>query len=358
MTAADAGVSAGGGTAPHTTRPRRFTLAPSVLPISFAQVAVWESALIAVLLAVQGVLPAAPVVIVLAVLVIGATSVRFARRHLAGWAGTWVSYRLLQHDERRQAADPLRVLAHDFRLRQHADRAGNRFGVAGIGDGWTAVIRLREGIEPDVAKVLDLLRAACDNPEIPLSSAQLVVRTGLRERTFLVAVRYRPDEAPLAALARGGGEAGELRATTRAALTLMGALARAGYGSTLLEAGELAAELRATLGTDLPPRGTVTDRWRSWSAGRATQAGFAPLTRADLPVLLTSAARGAALTVAACTLRRTRAGRLTEDVTLRLARYGHARRPPRPRDLDLPVVPLYGRHAAAVRRTLPLALPR
>ncbi|WP_431925301.1 type VII secretion protein EccE [Amycolatopsis tucumanensis] len=355
MTAADAGVSAGGGTTPEAPRPRRFTVAPFVLPIGFAQIAVWESALVATLLAVHDVLPAKLVVTVLAVLVIASTSVRFAGRHLAGWALTWVSYRLLQHDERRQAADPLRVLAHDFRLRQHVDRAGNRFGVAGVGDGWTTVIRLREGVEPDVAKVLDLLRAACDNPEIPLAGAQLLVRTSFGERTYLVAVRYRASEAPLAALARGGGEAGELRATTRAALALMGALAKAGYGSTLLEAGELATELRATLGADAPA--PVTDGWRSWSAGGTAQAGFVPLTREDVPVLLTSTARGAALTVASFTLRRNRFGRLVEEVTLRLARYAGTRRPPRTRDLDVPVVPLYGRHAAAVRRTLPLALP-
>ncbi|MDQ0379903.1 type VII secretion protein EccE [Amycolatopsis thermophila] len=355
MTAADAGVSAGGGTGPRAHRPRRTTLAPFLLPISFAQVAVWECALIAVLLAVEDALPAKVVVTVLALVVIAATSVRFAGRHLAGWALTWVSFRLLQHDERRLAPDPLRVLAHDFRLRQHVDRAGNRFGVAGVGDGWTAVIRLREGVEPDVAKVLDLMRAACDNPEIPLAGAQLLVRTSYGERTYLVAVRYRSSEAPLAALARGGGEPGELRATTRAALALMGALAKAGYGSTLLEVGELATELRASLGTEFPARTRVTDGWRAWSAGSAAQAGFAPLTRDDVPVLLTATAADAAMTVASCTLRRTRFGRLAEDVTLRMA---GTRRPPRARDLDVPVVPLYGRHASAVRRTLPLALPR
>ncbi|GAB3571708.1 type VII secretion protein EccE [Amycolatopsis endophytica] len=357
MTAADAGVSAGGGTGPRAPRTRRITVAPFVLPISFAQIAVWECALIAVLLAVQGVLPAKLVVTALALVVVAGTSVRFAGRHLAGWALTWVSYRLLQHDERRQAADPLRVLAHDFRLRQHVDRAGNRFGVAGVGDGWTAVIRLRAGVEPDVARVLDLLRAACENPEIPLSGAQLLVRTSFGERTYLVAVRFREHDAPLAALARGGGEPGELRATTRAALALMGALAKAGYGSTLLEAGELATELRASLGTDFPSRTPITDGWRSWSAGGVTQAGFAPLTREDVPVLLTTTSDGAALTVTSYTLRRNRFGRLTDEVTLRLARYAGSRRPPRTRDLGVPVVPLYGRHASAVRRTLPLALP-
>lgn len=358
MTAADAGVSAGGGTAPDASRPRRFTMAPFVLPIGFAQIAVWETALVAALLAVAGVLAAKLVVTLLALLVIASTSVRFAGRHVAGWALTWVSYRLLQHDERRQSADPLRVLAHDFRLRQHVDRAGNRFGVAGVGDGWTAVIRMRAGAEPDVAKVLDLLRAACDNPEIPLAGAQLLVRTSFGERTFLVAVRYRAHEAPLAALARGGGEAGELRATTRAALALMGALAKAGYGSTLLEAGELATELRATLGIDFPAGTPVADRWRSWSAGGTTQAGFAPLNRHDVPALLTSTAGGAALAVASYNLWRNHFGRLAEDVTLRLARYNGPRRPPRAADLDVPVVPRYGRHASAVRSTLPLALPR
>lgn len=357
MTAADAGVSASGGTDPGGARPRLTAVAPSLLPISFGQIATWESALVAILLAVEGVLPAKLLVTVLALAVITATSVRVAGRHLAGWALTWVSYRLRQHDDRHQATDPLRMLAHDFRLRQHVDRAGNRFGVAGVGDGWTAVIRLHGDVEPDITRVLDVVRAACDAPEIPLAGAQLLVRTSAGERTYLVAVRFREELAPLAALARGGGEMGALRAATRAALSLMGALAEIGYGSTLLEAGELATELRATLGTGLPGDTPVTDRWRSWAAGGATQAGFAPLTRADVPVLLTTAGEGAALTVASCTLRRTRFGRLAEDLTLRLARYTGTRNPPRSRDLDVPVVPLYGRHASAVRRTLPLALP-
>ncbi|TVT07396.1 type VII secretion protein EccE [Amycolatopsis bartoniae] len=319
-------------------------MSPYVLPIRPAQVAVW------VLAAVCCLADQSPETELLAALVVGATSVRLAGRHFAGWALTWVRYRLLRHDDRRLGTDPLLVLAPDFRLRQHHDRAGNRFGVIGSGNGWTAVLRLTT--EPDVRWLSGLLRHVCENEEIPLAGAQLVARSERGRRVHLVALRYRPADAPLAALSRGPGELGEHRALVRAALNLLGTLAEAGYPATILEAGELAAELRATLGVQGEPA-AVSDGWRAWSAAGTTQACFTP--RADLESAFHAGARQAAFTVASFSLRRTSRGRLREDVVLRVVEH---RRAPRADDLDVVAVPLYGRHESAVRRTLPLACAR
>src|SRR5439155_9232388 len=107
-------------------------------------------------------------------------------------------------------------------------------------------------------------------PDLPLAAVQLltwaVPRDGRVYRVRWLTVRYRPDEAPIAALAGGGGEVGALRSTASAALSLMVALAEAGHPSTVLEAGELADELRVALG--VPPArhepDTDCDTWRGW----------------------------------------------------------------------------------------------
>jgi type VII secretion protein EccE len=328
-----------------------------MLPIRSGQMVAWVVAAIVAALTFPVVgQPARIVFVTLAVLVFGTTSVRLARRHLAGWTLTWISYRLLRHDDRRLGADPLLVLAPDLRLRQHADRAGNRFGIAGVGDGWIAVVKLRPAAEPDVGKVADVLRHACDNADIPLAGAQLVLRTEGEQREYLLAVRYRSAEAPLAALARGSGELGEHRATTRAALGVVGALAETGCPSTVLEAGELAAELRRFLGVQ-GRSGATADGWRSWSAGNTTQACFGGLCTDNLQAVFLAQAPTAGFTVTSYMLHRTALGRLREDVMIRVVHQG-TETPPSAADLDVPAVPLYGRHESAVRRTLPLALPR
>ncbi|NKQ56555.1 type VII secretion protein EccE [Amycolatopsis sp. K13G38] len=319
-----------------------------MLPIRLTQLAAWEAAIVAIPLTFGLVgLPGRLAIGIAALLVVATTSVRVAGRHFAGWTLTWISYRLLQHDDRKLARDPLLVLVPDFRMRQHIDRAGNRYGVVGVGDGWSAVLRVHG--EPDVEAVSELLRKACDDAEIPLAGAQLTIRTDGVARAYLVAVRYRPADAPLAALSRGRGELGELRATTRAALGVLGTLAEAGYRASVLEAGELAAELRTSLGGP-GPDAVVDDGWHAWSAGTVSHAAFA--ANADA---LGAHARGALFTVSSRTLIRTPGAGVREEITVRAAA-GHA--PPATRDFDVPVVTLYGRQEPAVRRSLPLALTR
>jgi hypothetical protein len=325
-----------------------------LLPIGFGQLLAWEAALAVIPLTAQSVgRPEHVVIAALAILVIATTSVRFGGRHLLSWTLTWISYRLLQHDDRLRTADPLRVLAHDFRLRQHIDRAGNRFGIAGAGDGWTAVIRV-DG-EPPVGTLLDALWTAFAGTEIPLAGAGLSIRSDADGRVYLLAVRYRPSQAPFAALLRGQGEDGELRAVARAGLALVAALAKQGHHGTLLVVGELAAELRAALG-EHDPKATVTEGWRWWSAGGTKQACFTPRRSIDPEIALLARSPTAAATVTSYTLWRTESGAVRDEVTIRLI--NDVQRPPRARDAGLPVFPLYGRQAAGMRRTLPLALPR
>ncbi|WP_409494223.1 type VII secretion protein EccE [Amycolatopsis sp. cmx-11-12] len=330
---------------------------PWLLPIRPLQAALWEIAGIAILLAftVDGIPQPAQISItaVAAVLVL-TTSVRFTGRHVAGWLLTWAGFRLKRRDK-REVPDPLHRLAGPVRVRQHVDRAGNRFGVAEVGDGWSAIVRLtRGGVAPDPDALVAILREAYASTGIPLSSAQLLTWTVPNGQSLIrvrwLAVRYRPEDAPIAALARGGGELGALRSTACAALSLMGALAEAGFESTVLEAGEVAEELRVALGSgqDAPVNG-----WRSWDWGGASQVCYRPRSERNLARTLDLHVPGSAFTATSYTLHRTPGGREKSEVTIRVGGRPGAETV---RPEGIAVTPLHGRHAAAVRRTLPLAL--
>ncbi|MFI5609771.1 type VII secretion protein EccE [Amycolatopsis sp. NPDC051903] len=335
-----------------------------LLPIRAAQAALWELAAIAVLLVfgVGGVSqPVRIAVAVVAGLLVLTTSVRLGGRHFAAWAGAWLAFRLRRHDSRRDSPDPLHRVAGPVRVRQHVDRAGNRFGVAELDGDWSAIVRLTPGAsQPPAEALLDILRTAFRGTDIPLAAVQLltwaVPRGSQVYRVRWLAVRYRPEDAPIAALARGGGELGALRSTASAALSLMVALAEAGYASTVLEAGELTTELRVALGVPASapaPAEPDGDGWRGWSWGGVTQACYRPRSTRGLARTLLLSVPDASFTATSATLRRTPGGRERIDVTVRVgARPGTE--PPAPQGVS--AVPLHGGHEAAVRRTLPLAL--
>ncbi|MGW5719103.1 type VII secretion protein EccE [Amycolatopsis sp. NPDC003865] len=345
-------VETAGAVRPAPPRPASTPL-PWLLPVRPLQAALWEIAGIAVLLAwlVDGVSqPVRIGVSAAAGLLVLLTSVRFAGRHLAGWALTWTAFRLRRHDTRHESPDPLLHVAGPVKVRQHVDRAGNRFGVAEVDGGWSALVRLTQGPGAP-GPLVDALHEAYRRTDVPLASAQLLTWAIPRGEQVLrvrwLAVRYRPDLAPVAALARGGGDLGALRSTASAALSLMGALAEAGYQSTVLEAGELAKELRVALGVQGAPGGEP-DRWRSWTWGGGAQMCFRPRSAR----VLDFSVPGAAFTATSYTLTRTPGGREKAEVTIRVgARPGAPVPAP-----GIPVVPLHGRHGAAVRQTLPLAL--
>jgi len=328
----------------------------TLLPVRPLQAALWEIAGIAVLLAftTHVAQPARITVAAVAGLLVLLTSVRLGGRHLAGWTLTWLGHRLRRH---RDDPDPLYHVAGPVKVRQHVDRAGNRFGVAEVDGGWSAIVRLVPGPDtPGPAALVDILRETYRRTDIPLASVQLLTWAVPHGEQVLrvrwLAVRYRPDEAPIAALARGGGELGALRSTACAALGLMGALAEAGYPSTVLEAGELADELRVALGTQGPRGETGPDRWNSWAWGDSTQVCFAARSSRALPGALDLSVPEAAFTATSYTVGRTPGGRERADLTIRVgARAGAAVPAP-----GVPAVALHGRHGAAVRRTLPLAL--
>ncbi len=324
------------------------------MPVRPFQAALWEIAAIAVLLAftVDGVSQPTRITIAAAagVLVL-TTSIRFGGRHAAGWLLTWAAYHLRRKGTRREVPDALQRLAGAVRVRQHVDRAGNRFGVAEVGDGWSAIVRLTPGaVAPGPEILVSILREAYHGTGIPLSSVQLLTWTVPNGQSVLrirwLSVRYRPEHAPIAALARGGGELGALRSTACAALSLMGSLAEAGLESTVLEADELAKELRVALGSgqDAP-----VDGWRAWDS----QVCYRPRSERDLTRTLDLYVPGSAFTATSFTLHRSPGGRERSEVTIRVgARPGD----PVARPSGVAVTPLHGRHAAAVRQTLPLAL--
>ncbi|MET8848826.1 type VII secretion protein EccE [Amycolatopsis sp. NPDC004625] len=325
---------------------------PWLLPIRPLQAALWEIAAIAVLLAWMVDAVTQPVRIAVSAAagaLVLLTSVRVAGRHLAGWALTWTAFRLRRHDTRRDSPDPLLSVAGPVKVRQHVDRAGNRFGVAEVDGGWSALVRLTPGPGAP-GPLVDALRSAYERADIPLASAQLLTWAIPRGEQVLrvrwLAVRYRPDLAPIAALARGGGDLGALRSTASAALSLMGVLAEAGYQSTVLEAGELAKELRVALGVQGPASG-APEGWRAWTWGGAAQVCFTPRSSRVLDL----AVPGAAFTATSYTLTRTAGGREKAEVTVRVGARPGAAVPVPPA-----VVPLHGRHGAGVRKTLPLAL--
>src|SRR5690348_15895460 len=126
----------------------------------------------------------------------------------------------------------------------------------------------------------------------------------------------------------------------------MGALAEAGYQSTVLEAGELAKELRVALGVQGASSGPP-DRWKSWVWGNGSQVCFRPRSSR----VVDFSVPGATFTATSYTLTRTPGGREKAEVTVRVGARPGAAAP-----VLAAAIPLHGRHGAAVRQTLPLAL--
>ncbi len=345
---------------PHAARVSGTAPWPWLLPIRPLQAAGWEIAGLALLLvfAVRGVAqPLQITVAALAGLLLVTTSIRVEGRHFAGWAWTWLAHRLRRHDSRRDSPDALYRIAGAVKVRQHVDRAGNRFGVAEVDGDWSAIVRLVPGPgEPSNDELLAILRTAFRGTDIPLAAVQLltwaVPRQGQVYRVRWLAVRYRPDDAPIAALARGGGELGALRSTASAALSLMVALAEAGYPSTVLEARELTDELRVALGVSMGNPETDGDFWKAWRWGGLTQVCFAPRSAREVAQTLATVVPSAAFTATSATLLRTAGGRERLELTVRVGVRGDAAVVPP----GVAVVPLHGGHGEAVRRTLPLAL--
>ena len=342
-------------------------------PVTAGQIAVWQIAVLTVLLTVNPFGVTGIAVAAAAVLVVAATSVRRGGLCLYQWVGVRLAY--LRRDKPSPSQDPLAAVLPGLTVLRHVDRAGNRVGLACLGPDRVAVVRLPSGVRPELDVLLTALREAQQRTDIPLVGAQLVVwavpgPTSVEPmRIHWLALRYRPSVAPGAALARGGGSTGSDRAAASAALGLVGRLAEAGQAAAVLDEPELRQDLLVALGAD--PRAfagntpgsrpviTVAESWRSWSIGRLTQASFSPGPRVATE-LLGAHVPGTEFTCTSLLLRRTPRGTTEPSVSVRvgyLAKHAQQRPEAAAKRLAPDLYPTTGRQSRSLLRSLPLATP-
>ena len=337
------------------------------------QVVVWQ---LAVLAALTGLRPAGGREI--AVLAVGGAAVLCSSVRIRGLTGcewTAVAMRFQRarvRSEPASAADALPALLPSLQIRTHTDRAGNSVGIAGVGEGWSAAVRLAAPAGVDPAQVARVLDEAYRSGEIRLAAAQLVIWTvppnpddslGESARTLWLAVRYLAAEDPQATRARGGGELGALRATASATFSLARRLDDAGYACSVLDGAALHEQLLVALGEDIDTgplvAGSVAETWQSHAIAAIPQACYRPSYGADPLSLLGRPSSGVAFTCESYTLRRRPRGRIGRELIVRAGALdpdapgvGEALTQGMATALDR----LDGRHRAYTRSTLPLAL--
>ena len=359
---------------------------------------VLEVAAVAVLATLWPLQPVRPLQVTVAAVALLAVLATWIRRHGRGldqWVVRALTFRLRRvrrrGDRARTAPDDTTLDALDpalaglglagLSVRAHVDRAGNRAGVVVLGgDGTDAVcgvVRVTAGVDPEPTRLLRGLRGAFERPDIPLAAAQLVVWSvpgPARDsvlRVHWLAVRYLPATSPAAALARGGGLPGAIRATAMAALGLARDLTEAGVPAAPLGVREIRGELGVAVGLDpvvltgAEAAPTPTERWRDWSAGSVHQVTMRPARAGGIDDhlgLLRAHAPGSAFTCVSTTLRRDLYGAVEEEVLVRVGVPVQSGRTDARSALDAAVagldadlVPVVGEQARGVRCTLPLA---
>jgi type VII secretion protein EccE len=327
-----------------------------ILPIGVGQVVVWQLAVLGALAFPAG--GAGLVAILVAMLVVGLTSVRTGGLHAVQWLVIYVRFHFGRRAVDRVAATPVRTLLPNLHVHTHVDRAGNRVGIASIDENvdYSVTLRLTPPAHPDPASLISLLRTALDRPDLPLTAAQLVVWTvpysPAPVTVHWLALRYRRGEAPVAAAARGGGPDGGRRAIATAALRLSAELSSAGYANSVLDTPELHRELLVAVGG--PASHRAGERWHDYAIAGIRQACFLPRHPDDVIPLLGRHAPTAVFTCTSYTLTRTPAPRAIATVRLGLPaqsspRAVAARLHPR-------LSPANGRHRNHLLATLPLAL--
>ena len=350
-------------------------------PVSVGQVALWELAIVAVVATAYPWRVSSIVVAAVALGIIVVTSVRWSGLCAYQWLAVFLRFRRRQ--EIVKNSDPLATAVPGIRFRRQIDRAGNRAGLAEIGDSLTAVVRLTPGASPNPDVLLDLLRSAFERTDIRLAGAQLVVwavpspprtryygdqRDIEPMRVHWLALRYRPDDAPAATAARGGGETGAARATATAVMALAGRLAEAGYAGVVLDEPELRQELLVALASDHPALSNpalgnaqvefaVRETWHDWSIGTLRQTTYQPRIAAAGRALLGRFVPQAAFTCTSYSLRRTKRGDLRGESTIRVGMHPTARKATVrqiAQALGIPLLARNGRHARSVVDTLPL----
>jgi type VII secretion protein EccE len=347
-------------------------------PVSIGQVALWELAIVAVAATVYPVRIVSVVVAAVAFVVIVVTSVRWSGLCAYQWVAVLLRFR--RRHGVAKGIDPLGIVAPGIRFRRQVDRAGNRAGLAELGDSLAAVVRLTPAANPNPAVLLDVLESAFNATEIRLAGAQLVVwavpsppraryygdrRDVEPMRVHWLALRYQAAGAPAAAAARGGGDAGAARATATAVMALAGRLAEAGYAGVVLDEPELRQELLVALGSDHPALGgnarvefAVRETWHDWSIGTLKQTTYQPKLPSAGREVLGRLLPQAAFTCTSYSLRRTARGELRGESRVRVGVHPTVRKPTVKQvaqALGVALLARDGRHAESVVDTLPLA---
>jgi type VII secretion protein EccE len=319
-------------------------------PIGVGQVMVWQLALLWVLA-----FPSAAVIAV-AILVIGLTSVRTGGLHAPQWAMVYARYRSRRPLPNSATTNPIRALVPQLHVHTHVDRAGNRIGITSLDENldYGVTLRLAPHPHPNPAALISLLRNTFDRPDLPLHAASLVAWTAPANpapvTVHWLALRYRRDESPLPAQARGGGTDGGRGAVASSALRLSADLSAAGYPNTVLDTPELHNDLLVAVGGGPTPR-RISERWQEWWVGGVRQTCFLPHRATDALPLIGRLAPASAFTCVTYTIAR---GGDTAVVRLSPA----PRHTPKSlaTHLDPRLTPTNGRHGQHVLATLPLAL--
>ena len=269
--------------------------------------------------------------------------------------------------------DPLLAMLPGLRISQHIDRAGNRAGVAKVDDSFVSVVRVAPALPVSSSVLLGLLRTAYDRTDIRLCAAELVtwsVPSPPRARYYgderdtqplqihWLALRYQPSLAPSAALARGGGDTGAVRAAASSAIALVSEVAKLGLPAVALDQHDLRQELLVALGV---PGGAakITETWQDFSFGALRHIGFGTRQGRDDLAVLGRWVNGAAFTATSLTLHRDRRGKVRASGLVRVGvrpTEGKMTIRQLSKALGVRLTTRNGRQELAMRGTLPLAL--
>lgn len=335
----------------------------------------WEIAAVAVVASWFPVRLATWIVLGIGAALVVLTSLRFDGLCGYQWAGVYRRFRGRRATHTERGGDPLRTMLPSLRISQHIDRAGNRAGVAKVDDSFVAVVRVAPALPVSPIVLLGLLRKAYDRTDIRLCTAELVtwsVPSPPRARYYgderdtqplqihWLALRYRPSLAPSAALARGGGDTGAVRAAASSAIALVNEIAKLGLPVVALDHDDLRQELLVALGVGNPGAGLkITETWQDFSFGAIRQVGFGTREGKDDLAVLGRWVNGAAFTATSLTLHRDQRGRVRATGGVRIGiRPTDGRQSIRQvsKLLGVRLLSRNGRQELAMRATLPLAL--
>lgn len=343
-------------------------------PVGIRQIMLWEIAAVVVVAAWFPLRLASWIVLGVGIVIVALTSTRFDGLCGYQWVGVYQRFRARRSTHQQRGGDPLQAMLPGLRISQHIDRAGNRAGVAKVDDSFVSVVRVAPALPVSSSVLLGLLRKAYDRTDIRLCTAELVtwsVPSPPRARYYgderdthplqihWLALRYKPALAPSAALARGGGDTGAVRAAASSAIALVSEVAKLGLPAVALDQNDLRQELLVALGVGNPGAVKITETWQDFSFGAIRQIGFGTRQGRDDLAVLGRWVNGAAFTATSLTLHRDQRGRVRGTGLVRVG--------VRPTDgkmtirqlsktLGVRLTTRNGRQELAMRGTLPLAL--